>query len=250
FLWLVNRENPLPADFRPDDLVKLQGVELREPARDAFIEMQKAMEADGVYGLRLQSAYRAHSYQRAIFEQRVKELLKKGHSHLEAEALTSRSIQYPGASEHQLGLALDVSTDGKLSQSFAETEAGLWLAKNCHNFGFIIRYQKSKTDITKIIYEPWHLRYVGVPHAKIIYDNAIALEEYPEFLQKFHMYVAWEDDGYYIVSHTYTPPPYDKDMLVSKVGYNAESYVLSQRKYANLNTTVSPRLYNNALVCP
>jgi len=234
FLWLVNRENPLPDDFRPGDLINFQGVELREAAREAFAEMVKAMEVDEIYGLRLQSAYRAYAYQRAIFEQRVKELLQKGHGRDEAEVLTARSIQYPGASEHQLGLALDVSTDGKLSQSFADTAAGLWLAENAHCFGFIIRYQKSKTDITNIIYEPWHLRYVGKPHAKIIYDNAIALEEYPEFLQKSHMYVVWEDNHYYLVSQTIAPPQEDEDTTGSKTGYGADSYIVTVKRLGGL----------------
>ena len=205
-LYLVNRQSPLPESYRPSDLIRYKNTELRAPAHDAFIQMLAAMEAEGIQGLRLQSAYRSHEYQRAIFEQRVKELTAKGKSRQVAEQITAQSIQFPGASEHQLGLALDVSIDGKLSQSFAETTAGQWLARNCHKFGFIIRYPKERTDITGIIYEPWHLRYVGHPHAQIIAETGLTLEEYHTFLAAIYAYIVWEEDGYYLVSYSPTPP--------------------------------------------
>lgn len=198
-LRLVNPDNPLPADFRPEDLVRFHNDELRELARDAFAEMLDAMEADGVHGLHLQSAYRCHSRQSAIFEQRVRILAAKGHTRAEAEILAAQSVQPPGASEHQLGLALDVSINGQLSTEFAQTRAGQWLAENCHRFGFVIRYPQGKTDVTRIIYEPWHLRFVGVPHAQIMYENEITLEEYRYFLAQFFMYVVWDESGYFLV---------------------------------------------------
>jgi LAS superfamily LD-carboxypeptidase LdcB len=183
-LRLVNKENPLAADYKPSDLVKFEGVELREVARDAFVQMRMAMESEGISGLKLQSAYRSYSYQRAIFNEKARELLRTGKAanKAEAEEIAARSIQPPGASEHQLGLALDVSIDGKLSQKFAETEAGQWLAENCHKYGFIIRYPKEKTTVTEIIYEPWHLRFVGAEHAEIMFKTGLTLEEYCSYL--------------------------------------------------------------------
>ncbi|MCL1884825.1 MAG: M15 family metallopeptidase [Defluviitaleaceae bacterium] len=198
-LHLVNRENPLSSDFRPDDLVKHRGVELREKARDAFIEMVNAMESDKIYGLKLQSAYRSYGYQQAIFNEKIKELMGKGNDRNTAVGIATRSVQIPGASEHQLGLALDVSVSGKLSQDFADTEAGKWLAENCYKYGFVIRYPQCKIEVTNIIYEPWHLRYVGQPHAKIMKETGLTLEEYHEFLAKIPMYVVWEEDFYYLV---------------------------------------------------
>jgi D-alanyl-D-alanine carboxypeptidase len=183
-LRLVNKENPLAEDYKPSDLVKYNKIELCEVARDAFVEMVAAMELEGINGLRLQSAYRSYSYQRAIFNEKARELLRTGKatSKAEAEEIAARSIQPPGASEHQLGLALDVSIDGKLSQKFAETEAGRWLAENCHKHGFIIRYPKEKTTVTEIIYEPWHLRFVGAEHAEIMFKTGLTLEEYCSYL--------------------------------------------------------------------
>lgn len=205
-LWLVNRENPLCENFHPSDLVNFRGVELRADARDAFIEMLAAMEAEKIYGLKLQSAYRNYSRQSTIFEEKKRGLVAKGNSPDAATEITSKSVQPPGASEHQLGLALDVSINGQLSQSFAETKAGIWVEKNCHKFGFIIRYPQSKTDVTCIIYEPWHLRYVGHPHAQIMKEKSLTLEEYHLYLSKIDMYVVWENDGYFLVSHSNSPP--------------------------------------------
>jgi len=199
FLTLVNRDNPLPADYRPDDLVRYKGTELREPARDAFVQMLAAMEGEGIYGLQLQSAYRCYAHQRSIFEDRIRIFTAKGSSREEAEALAAKSVQPPGASEHQLGLALDVSINGLLSPAFAQTEAGRWLEENCRKFGFVVRYPQGKTDITRIIYEPWHLRYVGIPHAQIMYENDITLEEYRYFLAQYFMYAVWGEDEYFLV---------------------------------------------------
>ena len=203
YLRLVNRSNPLEPDYSPPELAEYKGIKLHSSARDAFIEMLAEMEKEGVGGLLLQSAYRSFSYQRAIFEGRVKEFMKKGNSKNDAIQLASQSVQYPGASEHQTGLALDVSIDGKLTQAFADTEAGRWLDKNCHKFGFIIRYPEDKTEITGIIYEPWHLRYVGIPHASVMYRENLTLEEYLKYLSEIHMYVFWVDEkDYFLIIHS------------------------------------------------
>lgn len=87
----------------------------------------------------------------------------------------------PGKSEHQTGLAMDVSCKSlgyRLVESFANTPEGTWLRENCWRFGFILRYQKGKEHITGYAYEPWHLRYVGVPLAYYLYTNNLTLEEY------------------------------------------------------------------------
>ena len=81
----------------------------------------------------------------------------------------------PGHSEHQTGLAFDV---GLVDSSFADTESSKWLEQNCHLYGFIIRYPKGKTDITGYIYEPWHVRYLGVSIATKVKESGLTLEEY------------------------------------------------------------------------
>ena len=93
-------------------------------------------------------------------------------------------VTVPGASEHEIGLSLDiVRTDHQaLDEKFGETDAGQWLMNNAYKFGFILRYPKGKEDITGIIYEPWHYRYVGREAAEIIYEEQITLEEFIEKL--------------------------------------------------------------------
>ena len=90
-------------------------------------------------------------------------------------------VAYPGQSEHQTGLAMDVSCQSvgfTLEEDFGQTTEGIWLSENAHKFGFIIRYGKDTTNITGYSYEPWHIRYVGKDAAKEIYDLNITLEEY------------------------------------------------------------------------
>jgi len=228
FLWLVNRDNVLCENFRPRDMVNFRGMELRKEARDAFIEMLKEMESEKIYGLKLQSAYRSFSHQHALFEEKKHSLIKKGCSPAEAEAIASKTVQPPGASEHQLGLALDVTIDGNLSQKFAETKAGMWLEKNCGKFGFIIRYPKSKTNVTNIVYEPWHLRYVGEPHSQIMNEKSLTLEEYHLYLTKIDMYVVWEKDCYFLVSHS-NFEPLGEEFSSTSFGANA-SFIKTVKK--------------------
>jgi len=205
-LWLVNQDNPLPPDFTPSNLVTHQGIRLYPAAYTAYTQMLTAMKADGgTHGLQLISAYRPYDYQREIFDRKVASLIPEGHDADTVEELASHTVQRPGASEHQTGLALDVTISGYLTEDFAATKAGQWLAANSHRFGFIVRYPQHKTEITEIIYEPWHLRYVGVPHASIMHENDLTLEEYAQFIAG-GMYIHWDgcEDGraYYLVMFT------------------------------------------------
>jgi len=195
--------------------------------------MLAAMESDDIYGLRLQSAYRTYGHQRTIFDRKKQELSAKGYSEIEAESTASMSIHPPGASEHQLGLALDVATDGTLTQAFGETKAGKWLEENCHTFGFIIRYPNLKTDITKIVYEPWHLRYVGVPHSTIMKNLNLTLEEYLLYIKQVKTYMFWaEDTDYFLVCYSHSLPsdlpPQTVD--VSSLSPSKSEYIITLRK--------------------
>jgi D-alanyl-D-alanine carboxypeptidase len=97
------------------------------------------------------------------------------------KGIDDHSTQIPGASEHQTGLAVDlVSREWlgyTLTEAFADTAEARWLASRCAEFGFIIRYPKEKESITGIVYEPWHLRYVGIEAARYMTDNQLTLEE-------------------------------------------------------------------------
>ena len=115
---------------------------------------------------------------------RVKQILVTADSMTEEEAIakTRSDTAYPGESEHQSGLAVDVLDYDHTLSNFAGTYEAEWLAENCWKFGFILRYPQDKEEITTYVYEPWHLRYVGRYHAKRIYDMGMCLEEYVEYL--------------------------------------------------------------------
>jgi len=216
FLWLVNKENRLPADFEPYPLSQHNGIVLHSAAHEAYKLLLTAMHSDGIYNLRLQSAYRCYGYQQKVYDQKVNELISKGYSKNEAEIAASKSVQPPGASEHQLGLALDVSIDGTLTKAFGETTAGKWLADNCHKYGFIIRYPFLKTDVTHIVYEPWHLRYVGIPHSMIMANMELALEEYLCYIEHAGIYMRWaEGNEYYLIKYVSGLSDIDCNLVLS-----------------------------------
>ena len=110
--------------------------------------------------------------------------MNRGMSYLEAYQLASQAVTVPGASEHQIGLALDIVTDSYLTldEGFGDTPAGKWLAENSCHYGFILRYPKDKEYITGIEYEPWHFRYVGTEAATLMTEQGITLEEFWEDL--------------------------------------------------------------------
>ena len=140
-----------------------------------------AAKEEGI-NLRIVSAYRSKEKQTRLFQNKIRKYRQKGMDAQEAYEEASRSVAIPGTSEHQLGLALDIlgSGYGSLNEGFADTKAGEWLAENCAKYGFILRYPKDKEEITGIIFEPWHFRYVGNPHALKMTDQELTLEEYTD----------------------------------------------------------------------
>jgi len=231
-LWLVNKDNRLSSSFEPVELGEHQGIKLHSAAKDAFMQMLKAMQSDGIHGLRLQSAYRTFNYQHTVFNKRIKELMAKGYSAIDAEIEASMSVQPPGASEHQLGLALDVTLDGSLTESFGETRAGKWLEERSHEYGFIIRYPSKKTDVTQIVYEPWHLRYVGIPHSLIINNLDLTLEEYLSYIKEVEAYIYWDEyNEYYLVTYSEALPVELSHEVVDISSLNKKSgYIITMRK--------------------
>ena len=146
---------------------------------DKFVEMCKAAEKDGV-SLKAVSAYRSYSYQQTLYRNRVQRCMnEEGLSEADAKVKAATIVAVPGTSEHHLGLAVDINS---VEESFENTKAFEWLQKNAENYGFIMRFPKDKQSITKIIYEPWHYRYVGIEHAKAINEKGMCLEEYIQYL--------------------------------------------------------------------
>ena len=121
------------------------------------------------------SGYRSVKRQTVLYNRKVSYFFKKGFSKAQAEIEAAKIVAKPKTSEHHTGLAIDFNN---IKDSFCKTKEYNWLLKNSYKYGFILRYPKNKSDITNVIFEPWHFRYVGLEHAKYIMENRICLEEY------------------------------------------------------------------------
>ena len=171
---LVNKFYYLDQDYVPTNLEKIDSDYsssdryLVNVAKISFEFLAKKAKEEG-YNIRAVSTYRSYSYQENLYNNYVK---KDGVA--EADKYSAR----PGFSEHQTGLAVDVDNIITNYNNFENTKEFEWMKENAHKYGFILRYPKSKEDITGYMYEPWHYRYVGVKIATFIYKNKITFEEY------------------------------------------------------------------------
>ena len=178
-LLLVNDWNPLPAGYDSD--VTFSTVSGGKQVDSRIIDAVNRMLNDAAaYDLAVVSAYRPKEEQNTLYWRKVKQYTDKGYSDLEAQKVGGTIVKRPGFSEHNCGLAMDVggSGDYTLEQTFANTPAYAWLIEHCADYGFILRFPEGKEDITGVIYEPWHYRYVGEEAARYIMDNDLCLEEY------------------------------------------------------------------------
>ena len=177
-LRLVNGWNPLSADYGYEDhLIPYGNGKFDSRAAEALRNM---LAAGKEFGLRPVSLFRAYDLQVKLFDSEVADWKSAGYSQAEAEQKASTEVARPGTSEHHLGLAADILSDGvySLEESFENTAAFRWLKAHCAEYGFILRYPKEKEEVTGVIYEPWHYRYVGVEAATEIMSRGICLEEY------------------------------------------------------------------------
>ena len=178
-LILVNKQHPIPDDYS-FTLGRLSGyMQCDERIIDDLLLMMQSATNDGVH-LVICSPYRDLDKQVSLFERKIDAYIKKGYSYMDAYKLSSQAVTIPGASEHQLGMAIDLISDDYtlLDEGFENTAAGIWLREHCQEYGFILRYPKGKEYITSIEYEPWHFRYVGREAANIIMSEGICLEEF------------------------------------------------------------------------
>lgn len=180
-LTLVNQDNRLSEDYEMElaNIDNLRKFDSR--AIGDLKEMIEAVRHDGITNIWVQSAYRDEDLQEKLFNDKIAEYERAGKSREEAERLTLQVINRPKTSEHNLGLAVDFNY---VNEEFDETKAFKWLQENAEDYGFILRYRKDKEEITKVDYEPWHWRYVGVENAKEINRLDMCLEEYVEYLKK------------------------------------------------------------------
>ncbi len=181
--WIVvNKQRPLTPktytpslatpDMRLASSATAESMQLQPEAAQALSTLADAARRDGVELIMI-SGYRSYNTQQSTYDSEVSGF---------GQAIADQESARPGYSEHQTGWAADVaSTDRKceIQACFADTPAGKWLAANAHKYGFVIRYAADKTDITGYVYEPWHLRYVGVDLAAEMYrTNVQTLEEF------------------------------------------------------------------------
>lgn len=183
-LILINKQNSVPDDYEPilGSIKTMKGMmKCDERIIDELLNMLQAAKEEGV-SLEICSPYRDYEYQKMLFNRKINRYMGMGMSYMEAYQLAGQAVTVPGASEHQIGLALDIVTNTyvSLDEGFGETDAGKWLAANSYKYGFILRYPLGKEFITGIEYEPWHFRYVGVEAATIIMGEGITLEEFWE----------------------------------------------------------------------
>ncbi|MBR2869076.1 MAG: M15 family metallopeptidase [Clostridia bacterium] len=177
-LILVNRDYILPDGYKP----KLENavddgygdIYLDERVAPHYNRMYEAAYKDGIH-LAPISGYRSVDRQKRNFENKIDYYMDKGYSKVEATQKAATIILPPGTSEHNAGLAMDICS---LEQNFEDTKEFRWLCENAADYGFILRYPEDKQDITKIIYEPWHWRYVGVDAAREMKASGECLEEY------------------------------------------------------------------------
>ncbi len=178
-LTLVNPWNPLPEDWTTDLVTLSDGRRVDSRCYEAYVEMIDACKAAG-YSPYLCSAYRTQETQQELYDNKVQRLISSGMGEEEAKTEAAKAVAIPGTSEHQLGLAVDIvdANMQELTAAQEDTETQKWLMANSWRYGFIHRYPNGKTDITGIIYEPWHYRYVGKDAAQDIFNRNITLEEY------------------------------------------------------------------------
>ena len=202
YLVLVNKQNPIDENYDTGTLVTLDSditlygkeVSLEKCAADAAAALIAEMRAEGFSGIYVTSGYRSYAYQQSLFNSYVSQE-RSEHPTWSDEQIVNEVLSYsayPGTSEHQSGLCMDLfvlpdmtelenfghETAASGDLGFAETEEYEWLLQNAHKFGFILRYPEDKTNTTGYSYESWHYRFVGVDAATKIYRAGQVLEEY------------------------------------------------------------------------
>ncbi|MER2036535.1 MAG: M15 family metallopeptidase [Solibacillus sp.] len=174
-LILINSSYAMHENAIPTDIIQAEqhinyasiddsSIELSKRLVQPLNAMLKEAREQGITNFAINSGYRTFETQQSLYDE------------------LGANIALPaGHSEHQLGLAIDIgSTNGPMGLS----EEGMWLAQNSWRYGFILRYPEGKTDITGISFEPWHFRYVGIPHSQILFDEQWVLEEYLAYLKE------------------------------------------------------------------
>ncbi len=188
-LVVANKKNPLPEGFKIETAkiaaayARDNGMAFDARAVAALNDMCKAAADDGIKLLVI-SCYRPHTRQEALYANELDKVKSQNPSLSDEQAREKAGtvVAIPGTSEHEVGLAVDFNS---VELTFEHTKQFQWLSSHAEEYGFVLRYPKDKEEITGIIYEPWHYRYVGVEHAKKMNELDLCLEEYVEHLKKY-----------------------------------------------------------------
>ena len=175
-LILVNKDNPIPEDYVIPKLTELTGgnsVDSR--IYPALQKMFDDARSQGIYPA-ITSSFRTMDKQQQLMDDKIAEYKASGYSDEEAVKQAEEWVAIPGTSEHQLGLSVDISSDETTGQD--PGSVWYWMQLYSYQYGFIQRYPENKTDITGIINEPWHYRYVGIKAAEAMHESGQCLEEY------------------------------------------------------------------------
>ncbi len=199
---LVNRDHKITKNYVPEGMVlpdvptnkksQKESVYMRPFAASALEELFAAAESEQGYRLLAVSGYRSYGTQQANFNRKVEAV--------GSVSAAQRKVAPAGASEHQLGLAMDIVSESfrNLNSGFLETPEGKWVNDNCHRFGYIIRYTKAWSDVTGVAAEPWHIRYIGNPSATAAYWLNIPFETYCEYAVLLPEYALTDGNPYLI----------------------------------------------------
>ncbi|QUL57302.1 M15 family metallopeptidase [Paenibacillus tritici] len=224
-LLLVNKDYPVHETGVSQDIVSLldheeltagyglldHKTQLSRQVAEKFAEMVQAASGEDINHFLISSGYRDNAKQKQLYEE-------KGADY----ALP------PGYSEHNLGLSLDI---GSSQMSMSQAPEGQWLRDNAWDYGFILRYPEDKTEITGIQYEPWHFRYVGLPHSIIMRDKNFTLEEYLEFLKQQQTITATVNGTHYQISYIEvkgnTPVPVPAGQHIELSGDNMDGVIMT-----------------------
>ena len=180
-LILVNASHPISKEYVPPLKTVTGGQKMHSAVAGIVEQILEDAGKEGI-GLSVLSGYRSASRQEHLYKSRVKRYIEGGYSEEQARTQAARINPLPGTSEHQTGLCMDIVDSGymRIASGNEDTDGYRWMLRHCAEYGFILRYPEDKQDITGIIYEPWHFRYVGIEAAAYIMKNGITLEEYCE----------------------------------------------------------------------
>lgn len=182
-LLLVNKWNKIPSNYtmKLTELANGQAIDTR-----AYPDLQQMMDDCRAAGLSpiICSSYRSVDKQEQLYENKISRLMAEGYSYERAKEEAGKVVAIPGTSEHQTALALDIvdATNQNLDETQESTAVQKWLIEHSWEYGFVLRYPNGKSDITGIIYEQWHYRYVGRKAAREMKERDMCLEEYLEWL--------------------------------------------------------------------